>query len=185
MNQLRSFFVPVGGLAILALLLTLAAPRAVHAIAAALVQVVNTTANPAITQDTSKQASQIVTLTCNPAPVPAIFTCFQIDGRGENLTSNYSVPLTTQFVLTGLDYYPFFNTSVGSGTIYISNNAVDSSANLSIYEGIVINNLAQQASFQFPSGIVMGSTAQPVITGPSIGTISNAIVTLHGYLSAN
>jgi hypothetical protein len=53
MNLLRRFSFPIVGFAVMALLLTLAAPRAVHAVVAALVQVVNTTANPAVTQDTS------------------------------------------------------------------------------------------------------------------------------------
>jgi hypothetical protein len=40
----------------------LAAPRAAHAIAATLVQVVNTPSNPAITQSVPTQASQLVSL---------------------------------------------------------------------------------------------------------------------------
>jgi len=42
--------------------LTLVAPRAAHAAVAALVQVTNTIANPAVTEDTSRAASQIVHL---------------------------------------------------------------------------------------------------------------------------
>ena len=74
--------------------LMLAVPRAAHAVAAALVEVVNTTANPAITQDTSKQASQIVTLVCYPAnSLPAANACIQIDARAHySATQPYAVP---------------------------------------------------------------------------------------------
>ncbi len=48
-----------GALALAAGALTLAVPRAAHAVAAALVQVTNTVT----TQDTSRQASQLVHLT--------------------------------------------------------------------------------------------------------------------------
>ena len=51
-----------GALALAAGVLILSVPRGAHAFAAALVQVSNTLGNPAITQDTSKAASQLVTL---------------------------------------------------------------------------------------------------------------------------
>ena len=49
-----------GAVALAITLLILAAPKAAHAIVATLVQVANTSANPAITQDVSKLASQNV-----------------------------------------------------------------------------------------------------------------------------
>jgi hypothetical protein len=61
MNLLRKFTFPTVGFAVMVLLLTLAAPRA-PAVIAQLVQLVKTTADPAITQDTSKRVSEIVTL---------------------------------------------------------------------------------------------------------------------------
>ena len=51
-----------GAAAIVAAALLFAGPRAAHAIAAALVQVTNTPANPAVSQDISKLASQNVLL---------------------------------------------------------------------------------------------------------------------------
>ncbi|MGA7914472.1 MAG: hypothetical protein WCA00_04490 [Candidatus Acidiferrales bacterium] len=50
MKSVRSALVGIGGLAVLALLMTLAAPKAVHAIVSTLVTVSNTTANPVPTQ---------------------------------------------------------------------------------------------------------------------------------------
>jgi len=48
--------------------LTLAVPRAAHAVAAALVQVNNTTANAAITQNVPSQAARLVFLSANLPP---------------------------------------------------------------------------------------------------------------------
>ena len=40
-------------------------PKAAHAVAAALVQITNTAANPAVTQDVSKEGREIVELNCD------------------------------------------------------------------------------------------------------------------------
>src|SRR5580698_2265497 len=56
-------FISIGSVAVMAGVLTLAVPRAAHAVTAALVQVTNTLANPAIVQTTDKAAAQLVQLT--------------------------------------------------------------------------------------------------------------------------
>jgi hypothetical protein len=60
--------VSFGGLFLAVGLITLAIPRTTHALAAALVQVNNTTENPAITQSVPSQASRLVYLTANLPP---------------------------------------------------------------------------------------------------------------------
>ena len=62
MQFLKRSSMVAGALALAALLLILAAPKRVHAAVAPLIQVANTIANPAITQDTSKTAAQLVNL---------------------------------------------------------------------------------------------------------------------------
>jgi hypothetical protein len=52
MNYTKRFLLGTGGLMAAALVLTMIAPKAVHAIAATLVQVTNTTANPVPIRDT-------------------------------------------------------------------------------------------------------------------------------------
>jgi len=54
----------LGGALLAALLLLVAAPRAVHAAVAALVQVVNTTANPVPTMDAKAQSAFVVEGSC-------------------------------------------------------------------------------------------------------------------------
>lgn len=63
MTLLRKLSAPLAGIAIVAVILTLVAPRAARAVAAVFVQVTNTVTAPAVTQNVPNLASQIVTLT--------------------------------------------------------------------------------------------------------------------------
>jgi hypothetical protein len=104
--------------------LTLLAPRTAHAVAAALVQVPNTTANPAITQDTSKQAGQLIHLQSNVPPtifavVPMSFTSISV---GLGSTANYSVPNNQTLVLTSIDITAFGCPASPIRTIDLFNN---------------------------------------------------------------
>lgn len=58
MQIVRKLLVAVGAIALAATVLTLAAPKSVHALVATLVQVTNTTANPAVTLD-AEHATQV------------------------------------------------------------------------------------------------------------------------------
>lgn len=162
--------------------LTLAVPRAAHAIAATLVQVVNTTANPAIAQDTSKQASQIVTLVCRPAvSFPAPNACIQIDGRAHiSQTQPYAVPPNSNFVLTSFDYYPNGAAS-GQGTLTLSDQS--NATFPSSYEFFGVADFSQPFTVQIPAGLVFSGTTEPAVI-PST-TPGNQFVFLHGYLTSN
>src|SRR5580700_11168682 len=83
-----------GAMALAVTLLILAAPKAAHAIVATLVQVANTSANPAITQDVSRLPSQSVELHCFPNAV-----CSQIVPSG-GISCCYSVPVGSSLVIT-------------------------------------------------------------------------------------
>lgn len=170
-----------GAVAVASGALTLAVPRAAHAIAATLVQIVNTTANPAITQDTSKQASQIVTLVCRPVvSFPTSNACIQIDGRAHySPTQPYAVPANSNFVLTSFDYYPNGAAS-GQGTLTLAdqNNVLPSS-----YEFFGVADFSQAFTVQIPSGIVFSGTAEPAVI-PS-NSPGGQFIFLHGYLTSN
>jgi hypothetical protein len=172
-----------GAVAVAGGVLTLAVPRAAHAVAAALVQVVNTTANPAITQDTSKQASQIVTLVCRPVisfPTPS--ACIQMDGRGHfSATQPYAVPSNSNFVLTGFDYFPNGAASGQGSLALVDQNGPDSFP--SVFETLGVADFSQAFTVQFPSGIVFSGTAEPAIL-PSTGA-GVQFIYLHGYLTSN
>jgi hypothetical protein len=82
-------FVQAGAALAVVAMLALVTPRAAHALAAALVQVSNTTENPAITQGVPSQASQLVLLSTKLPPNS--FTEFVSAGPGSTGSLNFSV----------------------------------------------------------------------------------------------
>jgi len=64
MIRLSKSVLAVGAVVLAGSLITLMNPKAVHALAAALVQVTNTASNPAVTQSVGAQAGNMVHLTC-------------------------------------------------------------------------------------------------------------------------
>jgi hypothetical protein len=177
MNLLRKFSFPLVTFAAMALLLTLAAPRAVRAVTAALVQVVNTSANPAITQDTSKQASQILTLLCNS------LTCVQVDQHGVPSSSQFLVPSTQSLVITSLDYNFSGTSPVASEDIHI----VDYNSSTGLfnqYEDVMLRDINATLQVSFSSGIVMAPGTHPVVI-TFTSTLGTPEVFLHGYLTTN
>jgi hypothetical protein len=177
MKFANSLLIGTGSVVLAGFALTLLAPKAMHAVVATLVQVANTTANPAITQDTTKQASQILTLNCQPGgipPAPAP-SCTQVLDTGFEAGTQYVVPASTKLVLTSLDYYPL----AGTGKIGIGIEDITSTPLL--FEALLINNQSLESTMQFSSGIVMGTGLHPGV----ISSNPNAVVYLHGYLTAN
>jgi hypothetical protein len=160
-------------------------PRAVHAVVATLVQVVNTAANPAITQDTSKQASQILTLQCAPqTSYPSTSSCLQVDDHGQAASTQYQVPASTHFILTSLEYVPLGPSGNANLSIFDQNPSFSA---FSQFEFLGITDLTKQTNFQFSSGIDMGSATQPaiVLEPPVSSLIGFYCIRLHGYLTAN
>jgi hypothetical protein len=89
-NLLRKAVVPLSGVAAVVLVVLLATPRAVHAVVAALVQVVNTSANPVPNADVNAPGEEpFQTILCQAAGTA---TCFEPD--------SFAVPATTSDGLT-------------------------------------------------------------------------------------
>ena len=175
----------LGSVVLAAGALTLAVPRAAHAIAATLVLVTNTTANPAITESVSKQAAQLVTLNTNLQPFSSS-GLFQI-GPGLNAVTAYTVPAGQSLVITGVDLLPgsFRGCATGQFIFVLSGNSPVT--NQIVWE-VTAPNIGH---FEYPSGIVFGPGSSPAIdlsfTSPSSGTCVNdsANVNLFGYLTSN
>jgi len=106
-----------GAFAVIAL--TLAAPKAAHAIAATLVQVTNTAANPAIAQSPNTQAAQLVYLEAfaNPAPCNQCVSSATFGAylQNANFSNNYSIPAGETLVITAVDILPQPNLSNNPG----------------------------------------------------------------------
>jgi hypothetical protein len=153
MIRILKFVVSFGALALAAGVLTLAVPQAAHAVAAALVQVTNTVT----TQDTSRQASQLVHLNVELlSDKPATFNLITPTGP----IANYSVPTTASLVINTLDITPAINSAGLSFTLRIAGGA-----NSMIFDIPGQPNLAQFATthFTYPSGIVLGPGLIPSI----------------------
>jgi len=169
----------LGVLALGAGALILVVPRAAHAVAVALVQVTNTAAAPAITQDVSKLASQNVELACNtPAVIPIqqtsvetncvqVFPDGSVGGTPFVASGGRLIITTVAFNVTGVDK-PLL-AEQGSGSL-------TARASWSL-------NGAGSYQFQYPSGIVIaqGSTLSVVFNDVIVGGSAS----LYGYISAN
>jgi len=167
----------VGGAAVLASVLTLVAPHTAHAYAAALVQVVNTIASPAVTQDTSRAASQIVHLTTNGKALVAPATMTQLHQymSGGTFGPPYVVPAGENLVITSIEASV---TSAGGSYLNLYDNTTVGQREFWYLPNPGLTQL------QFPSGFVYpaGTSVYVYIGGTSP---SQMVVDIHGYLTAN
>ena len=173
MNVLKSKLFQMG--AVLAVVGTIAVttPRAAHAVAAALVQITNTTANPGITQDATLAASQIVTLGIGPADLETGSEPMQQYLPGSGLTGTaYVVPAGQHLVITGLDVQIYF----GSGTL-----SLGPGGGVGPVENFNLQSAQGTQQFQFPAGFVFPAGSN-VVVGMNSGSVW---VVARGYLTAN
>ena len=83
----------------------LISPRAVHALVATLVQVVNTTSRPGSTIDNSKTAQMNVELQCNQPDIrPGICQPIRPSDAGD--VGGYVVPAGYTLIVTSIDFVP-------------------------------------------------------------------------------
>jgi hypothetical protein len=168
MKRIGKMFAVILGAGLLAAVGTMFNPRTTHALVAALVQVSNTAAAPAITLDVSRLASQNVQLLCVGTQ-----NCAQILPDGSSPVPTYIVPAGSSLVITTVR----INTA-GSGSAQL--NQVSGSGE-STRESWTF---AAGGSFevQYPSGIVFSSGSDIFInsvTPPFIEAF------LSGYLVSN
>lgn len=166
MIRIPKSVVSFGALALAAGVLTLAVPRAAHAVAAALVEVTNTAANPAIIQDTSRQASQLVTVNCQSYE-GNLSSC-----GVNNEMPQYTVPPNQSLVITSVEFY---QGGSAYNQLFLNDNHTNTGYHTWSFSG------TNSFQFQYPSGIVFPSGAQPGVNG--FDDVIN--VTMSGYLTNN
>jgi hypothetical protein len=165
-----------GALAVVALML--AAPRAAHAIAATLVQVTNTPANPAIAQSPTTQAAQLLTLELSRDPIPGSGYSYFFPVTFAGAGVDFIVPANQSFVITDIDLTPSGCSSATPG-LFLNSNPTSvlslTMAFLQVPSGIS-THLEYRSGFVFPPGSTPGgSMSQCTETG----------VFVHGYLTSN
>jgi hypothetical protein len=189
MKFLKSLLMGTGAVVLAGSVLALLLPKAVHAIAATAVQVVNTSSNPVITGEASLQASQIVTIDCYLGGFSTNIRCLQIkpDGTSGLVGPNggYVVPKNSYFVLKSIDNNIGPGAYSGSGPYYIGvpgGNGIIPGSN-GIFEKIFLQPNAQVS---FSSGIVVGPGQEVApIYVQGFDPVGGADIYLHGYLTAN
>ncbi len=160
-------------------MLTLTAPKAAHALAATLVQITNTTADPAITQSTNMQASQLVELqlpggaTLEPGSGPTAMR--QVSMPAGQSASDYHVPQGQNLVITGVDVNVY--DAGGNVQIYIPSNAGSYSVSNAYLPNIGFQQIKYSSGLVAPSGSLVSSAFY--------STAGAADVIIHGYLTAN
>jgi hypothetical protein len=159
--------------------LGLSTPKAAHAVAAALVQVTNTFANPVISQQTSTAASQLVMLTTPGAELLAngqMLTLNQVVPGQSASGSSYVVPTGQNLVVTAMDVTPL---NSGTSQVILAENTQTSTIGLTY----VVTTSTATVQARYP-GIVYPAGTSVVVeyNGPNNG---NVIVAVYGYLTAN
>ena len=173
MQFLKRGLMIAGAFALVAMLLTLAAPKRVHAAVATLVQVANTIGNPAITQDTSKTASQIVNLRCAAWSGHNGYCERIINGTG-----TFQVPSGQTLVVTSIVITPPDAASGEQDVTLIEGGFFPQE----IHTLRVTNEATTQ--FVYPSGILYLSGANVIVTSDA-SMVSSATLYLNGYLTTN
>jgi hypothetical protein len=182
MKPLKNRFVQAVAALGVVVTLALATPRAAHALAAALVQVGNTTASPAIAQSPNSQAAQLVELFAIVDASDASGQGFAAVQAGHQVSSQYSVPNSQSLVITAVDVTPPGNCASGSFGVKLSSGGI-----LPIWTASAPNT----GHFEYPSGIVFPQGVVPSIevtfTNNIGGPFCNEAMTveLYGYLTYN
>jgi hypothetical protein len=175
MTRFSKYSLPVAAAASLAVVLSLAAPRAVHAISAALVNVTNTAASPAIGQGVDRLASQNVMLVSVETSPALASPLGRMSPDGTYSLSAFVVPSGQSLVITSIDVYPH---SAGTFNFAIANGVSGNPREFGTLQG------PYTMLFQYSSGVVFpaGESVQFVNYSTSPDVMA---VTAHGYLTSN
>jgi hypothetical protein len=175
MKRFRKYSLQIAAAAILAVVLTLAAPRALHAVTAALVTVTNNSSNPVVAQSVNQLTSQNVMLQA--------FHQALTDGTVSHAT--FVVPFGQSFVVTGIDILPAAASSAGPSTGSVGNYSSE------IVNGVSHNvrmQLVEPCSctkhYEYSSGLVF-TAGGSVEMHNDLSSPSGVQMYIFGYLTSN
>jgi hypothetical protein len=177
MNVLRRIAMAIGGTVVVALVLTLAVPRAAHAVFSALVTVTNTSSNPVPTTDVMRSVAQNVELHCQSG-VTGQPVCLLIPPTGvAGNDTQYIVPSGSNLVITDVE---IFAPQSGGPVSFLLLSTTP--ANPVRIENWIVAGDGATHEFDFPSGIVIPPGATLTSASNSSG---ESLVIIRGYLTAN
>jgi len=154
-------------------LMTFTNPKAVHAVAAALVEVTNTAANPVVNADATRSAAQIVEIFC----VINDGSCNGVEPGGATNLRNYMVPSGQSLVITDIEILPLSAPNLsefGIAALASGPTGRQVSPTYRVASDALTHHFALQRGIVWPSGgaLIPGATA-------------GLQATLRGYLTAN
>ena len=174
MIRLPTVLLPVGVILVLGAFI-LTAPRTVHAVAASLVEVTNTSSNPVVTQTTGAQVASLVHLRCHTIMNAQTQPCQKIASMGD-----YLAQLPT-YVVPSANYLNLLNGNNRDLLLYLvtSNNFVTNHFAYPAPSGTVI----APGTSVYSLGYIINATAsaQPA----SCGQNAVEFVDFYGYLTTN
>jgi hypothetical protein len=184
MQFTKRLLMGLGGVALVAMLASMFAPKSVHALVATLVEVSNTPSNPVPNADVSKSAAQNIELFCQDFSIGVNNPCSLQSQNGQQ--SAWSVPDGMNFVITDVD----IAVQVFSGTAFVGTYAdllwipPGGSIDSPRQEYWFLPTYSSTTQFHYSSGIVVlpGSALQFYC---NVGSNVGVSATLHGYLTPN
>ena len=182
MKRLHRFFIALAIVLAVSVLYTLAAPGVIHAVAAALVQVTNTVAAPAIVQSPPQLASQLVSMGVG------------FNGYGSTFSKNYLYQVFPDGSIGGYYKVPAGQSLVVT-SIFVSPEPSYSTSNIEV---MLVRDNATSGSYGYwmvspatlveihPTGIVIGPGYTPMISVKARDNKGfNVGISVQGYLTAN
>jgi len=191
MMRISKSVLAVGGVVLAGGLITVMNPKTVHAVAAALVQVTNTSANPVVTQSIGQQAAQSVYLECVPSVEPGNGTCYLVT-NGFRGTTPYVVPGNQSLVITAADVYTFVAVNEAVNGLPTCNAGREDGVSTSDGAMLVwelVNNTSP-THFTYPSGVVFNPSSPVTMASKHYTAGLDADcggdqILLYGYLTAS
>lgn len=172
MKLAKNFLLGVGGVTVVSVFGLLLAPQGAHALAAALVQVTNTAAAPAVTQDVSKLAAQSSQFWC-----PFSFVgCFNFPGT----STAYTVPSGQHLMITSVDFV-YEGSGAPAANFYTLYCGPTSTLNSMIGEWR-LPGASAATQFTYPSGFAVPAGCAVNV---GAGATNNYDVIVKGYLTGN
>jgi hypothetical protein len=176
MRFVKNLLMAVGAVVLAAMLLGVIAPKAVHAVTATMVEVVNATSSPVPSEDIYRLPARNIQLVC----IASVNNCAiaEQDGTFDESTP-WKVPSGMDFIITDVEI-----TTYGTGSInetFFSLEWTPPSGKLTTF-GWQVLNTGVTVEYQFTNGIVIlpGSTPTPIFGSPAV-----EVAVLRGYLTPN
>ena len=180
MIRFRKSLFSLGGMAVAAGALVFIGPRTAQGIAAALVQVTNTVASPAVTQEVGNQAGQFQYLHCTANSETSGNVCSGYVKASNELFPGYTVPAGQTLVITALDITPGGNTAACGGTNFETVTLVPLSGTV-----VSVNVTGMGTThFTYASGPVVYSGSELTLSDTPTGNCP-VDVGVYGYLTSN